>query len=107
MVLKASDYRWSSARIRRGLAYDSLLDESWPLRDLIPNWEQWLSAPDDQQFNEFIRKKTAAGRPCGAESFVRQMEELTHRQLSPQKRGRKPRTLHTGEESMLQFDSEE
>jgi putative transposase len=88
MVATAKDYRWSSARVRCGLACDSLLDPTWPPDGLITDWNAW-PADHDETAEEAIRRHTAAGRPCGAESFVENIERCTKRSLRPKRPGRK------------------
>jgi len=89
MVAKAEDYRWSSARIRCGLAYDSMLDLSWPPQGTIVDWQSWLTETEPDNVANLIRRSTTRGRPCGDDSFIKSIEDLTGRRLSPQKRGRK------------------
>jgi putative transposase len=89
MVTNAVDYKWSSARIRCGVAYDTMLDMSWPPPGAISDWRTWLTEPEDPEVAKLIRRSTSQGRPCGDDSFVRSIEDLTRRRLSPQKRGRK------------------
>ena len=95
MVASASDYRWSSARVRCGYAYDTILDPSWPPADLIPDWEAWLAVSNDADSDSAIRTSTQTGRPCGDETFVRAVEDLTDRRLLPNKGGRPRRAPHT------------
>lgn len=91
MVEKASDYKWSSARMHCGLAYDSLLEGARPPPGLIPNWDEWLAGDDDKTAEETIRKSTSTGRPCGADSFVESIEQQTHRNFQRKRPGRKRR----------------
>jgi putative transposase len=90
MGAEASDYKWSSARVRCGLAYDSLLDQTWPPAGLIPDWAEWLAGEDDEAREKSIRRNTSVGRPCGDQSFIERIEQQTHRTLRPKRRGRKP-----------------
>jgi putative transposase len=90
MVAEASDYKWSSARVRCGLAYDSLLDQTWPPSGLIPDWAEWLAGEDDEAREKSIRRNTSVGRPCGDQSFIESIEQRTHRTLRAKRRGRKP-----------------
>ena len=107
MVAEASDYKWSSARIRCGLAYDSMLDLSWPPSGMMPSWKTWLADASDKQSEDLIRKSTSTGRPCGDESFVSRIEAITVRSLAPRKPGRKPNvTLTTDQDSFLDFEQE-
>ena len=87
MVATASDYKWSSARVHCGLARDPLVDLSWPEPDRIPDWGAWLREPGEDEVDR-LRRSTATGRPCGDDSFIRSIEDLTKRSLTPKKRGR-------------------
>jgi putative transposase len=91
MVGAATEYRWSSARVRCGLAYDTLLDLSWPPPGAISDWGSWLAEDEDEDVSSLIRRSTTQGRPCGDATFIKSIEELTGRHLSPRKRGRKPK----------------
>jgi hypothetical protein len=73
------------------LAYDSLLDTSWPEPGMISDWRSWLMEREHEDVANRIRRSTVRGRPCGDESFVKNIENLTGRHLSPQKTGRKPK----------------
>jgi putative transposase len=105
MVLNAWDYRWSSARVRCGLAKDTLVDLSWPSAGLITDWEEWLQGSHDPRVDDQIRKSTATGRPCGDDSFVRTVEALTNRRLSRKKPGPKPKTC--GQADLFAKDEEQ
>ena len=89
IVAKPGDYKWSSARVRFGLAFDTLLDPSWPPPGTIVDWESWLTEREHEDVANLIRRNTTRGRPCGDDSFIKRIEDLTGRCLSPQKRGRK------------------
>ena len=90
MVANASDYPWSSARVHCGIATDALVDLSWPGLKEIADWAAWLEIPNNQHDEGVLRKKTFTGRPCGDQGFVRSIEGLTGRVLSPKKPGPKP-----------------
>jgi putative transposase len=87
MVEKAVDYRWSSA----GAHCLGLADPILPVQEdhAIVGWQDWLSdLIYDPKIDEFIRKCTASGRPCGDDAFIHGLEELTGRRLQPGKPGR-------------------
>jgi putative transposase len=107
MVPRASDYRWSSARVRCGLAYDSLLDPSWPPAGLIADWQTWLAGDDDTTQEDQIRRSTSTGRPCGDESFIADIESRTRRCLRPKPPGRPRKTPATGSGRLWTEDGEE
>jgi putative transposase len=90
MVSAAADYRWSSARAHCLGSADPLLTEEDRLA--IPGWTEWLNGEGyGPKVDDFIRACTYSGRPCGDESFVRELEQLTQRRLLPAKRGPKPK----------------
>lgn len=95
-IKHAWDYRWSSARYRLGLEEtDPLLEtrgqesKSSQILESGLNWRALLTKEVDDDDVQALLKKTRTGRPCGAESFVERMEELTGRVLKPQKPGPK------------------
>lgn len=106
MVVRASDYRWSSARVHCGLAYDSLLDPTWPPSGLIPNWAEWLAGDDDRTQEEHIRKSTSTGWPCGDESFIENIEQRTRRNFRRKRPGR-PRATRVESPMLLWSDGVE
>ena len=57
----------------------------------IEGWSGWLSGAMDAGIGDLIRECTVTGRPCGDETFVRELEKLTGRQLH-RKEGTKART---------------
>jgi putative transposase len=94
MVRSATDYRWSSARAHCLGSADPLL--TGDDRAAIPGWPEWLNGEGyDPRVDDFLRACTLSGRPCGDESFVRELELLTHRRLLPAKRGPKPKPWKT------------
>ena len=97
MVDRAEDYRWSSARAHCGFLSDPLLDGDLPQGRFIENWSAWLSGEEAPDVERRIRTRTVTGRPCGTEDFVKDIEAVVGRSLSPGKRGRKPLVAQTGE----------
>ncbi len=94
MVNCATDYRWSSARAHTLGSADPLLTHED--RFSIPGWAEWLAdAEYDPKVDDYIRACTFSGRPCGDEAFVRDVERLTQRRLTPGKRGPKPKPRQT------------
>jgi len=92
MVEDPCDYEWSSAKAHCGLTRDALLDPDFPPPGIIPDWKSWLAVENDEKTNAFIRKRTAAGRPCGNQSFIASIEHLSGRKLLPNRRGRPSRS---------------
>jgi putative transposase len=89
MVRSAPDYFWSSARTHCFGEPDAFLNPDESVA--IPGWQDWLNRSDDLKIEDLIRICTFAGRPCGDEAFLDQIEGLTGRKLRPKKRGRPPK----------------
>ena len=90
LVPNAADYPWSSAQAHCGNGVDSLLSKEFPPPGVVSDWAQWLGTEDDLDVAR-IRSSTRTGRPCGAKTFLAQLENLLGRALRPKKRGRKPK----------------
>jgi putative transposase len=88
MVQCAEEYPWSSAPAHCGLLQDSLLLPLPAGVAVIGNWSEWLRAGNSTAQLKFIRDCTRTGRPCGAESYIRELERITGRILIPRKGGR-------------------
>jgi putative transposase len=88
IVKRAEDYPWSSARSHVYGEPDLVLsDECYLVRE-ISDWRAYLAEKGEELLVRRIRKNIRTGRPCGDEEFVRRLEELLHRRLSPLPRGR-------------------
>ena len=89
MVSRAEHWPWSSAAAHCGLRGDALLSKiqmPWP----VPDWSGYLRDESEEDVAA-IRGRTRTGRPCGSDSFVKQLEPLLGRILRPRKRGPKPK----------------
>jgi len=89
MVVRAEDYRWSSAAAHAAGKPDNLLT---PLEvpPLISDWSAWLADEDDPAELKAIRYCTGTGRPWGSKGFLERLEAQLGRPVIPGKRGRKP-----------------
>ncbi len=65
MVMKAADYRWSSAAAHCSGEADSVFDVSARPSTVGTDWTVCLDGEDDPHAHQFIRDRTAVGRPCG------------------------------------------
>ena len=92
---RAEDYVWSSARAHCGLARDPLLT-AHPLLERINDWSDWLAEPGDSTTESLIRNVTRTGRPCGTDSFVKDLERQLGQVLGPKRRGPKPKERTNG-----------
>jgi putative transposase len=88
IVHRAEQYRWSSAPAHCGLCDDPLLAPLPAGAALIGDWSAWLRSPDSASELMDIRKSTRTGRPCGPDSFVKELERVTGRILMHRKTGR-------------------
>jgi putative transposase len=94
MVSRAEDYRWSSApgHCKRIDDYVLTKDRSWRDQlESIGNWSKWLAETDQPSALTELRERSERGLPCGAEDFVRRLEELSGRMLRPTAVGRPPK----------------
>lgn len=91
LVRRAQEWKWSSARAHVSGATDEFLSGDAFLLDLVKNWGEFVSEPDDIEIVENLRKNTRTGRPLGNKEFGAQIEKLLSRILHPKKGGRPPR----------------
>jgi len=92
LVGRPEDWPWSSARAHLGLEADRLVRPVPALAAFGP-WRHYLSETDREADLAQFRRHGRTGRPCGPESFIRQLEAATGRALVPRRPGRprKPR----------------
>jgi len=88
IVSNPQEYRWSSTRHHIGLHNDPLVTNS-PMRQLIANWHDLLSTPDDNGRETHIQCAQRTGRPLGSPSFVANLEGQLDRRLQKGKPGPK------------------
>lgn len=90
IVQKASEYKWSSAHahISDNVKVDPVLSDDCFLTKEIKNWKEYLLEQADGSRIRNIRENTKAGRPCGDENFVKQVETLLGKRLTALPRGR-------------------
>lgn len=93
MVSQAELWPWSSAAVHcdNGEEQTGLEMSPWNRRWSKESWKEYLATGETQAEIAAIRHCTHTGRPLGAESFVRSLEDTTQRRLSLQKGGR-PKT---------------
>ena len=93
LVLRAEEYKWSSAQAHCGTAKDALLSREFPAPSIVEDWSEWLAEDEDAALTDRIRQRTNTGRPCGSPAFVERLEGLIGRTLRPARRGRKAGAL--------------
>jgi len=90
MVVKAEEYRWSSAAAHCGLKESSLLatlpsSMSGVSQD---NWSEWLALPEKQSIEKIIERNVEKGLPCGGSAFIDQLELVAKKSLRFKPQGR-------------------
>jgi len=90
MVVKAEEYRWSSAAAHCGLRSDKVLTQPSlaKVRESIEDWSVWLSAGDDEESLRILRRNSEKGLPCGSEGFIQKLGSLANRMLEYRPQGR-------------------
>jgi putative transposase len=96
MVSTAAEFQWSSAAARCGLMEDDVLStkpEWGKVLGAIGDWSAWLADGDDIGQLTQLRRNADCGLPCGAEEFVRRLEDIAGccSQYRPPGRPRKKR----------------
>jgi hypothetical protein len=94
MVASAVDWPWSSAATHLGDPDPfGLLDLRWWFQRWAPTeWEEIIGHRLDEAELVAIRKATFTGRPVGSAEFVRHLEGVLGRPLTPRKGGRPSKT---------------
>ena len=106
LVRNAEEWPWSSAAAHCGASQtDAFLDtESWRRRWTPASWREYLVDHEHTADLRALRDCTHTGRPLGSSAFVRSLEEMTHRQLEPQKGGRPRTAIDNDKQSELLFE---
>ena len=92
MVGEAGEYSWSSARAHVEGGGNPFVDWAlWSDVRATGTWAEALRRGPGGRFERKLRAATYAGRPCGDEAFLAELERKTGRRLRPAKRGPKPR----------------
>ncbi len=69
------EYRWSSAAWHMGHTMsDPIVSGDGALRDLIGDWEQYLSSEEDTALAREIEQEVQVSRPLGSEGFIQGLE---------------------------------
>ncbi len=102
IVVRAEDFRWSSAAAHCGLRPDRVLSNDLPLLEEISDWSAWLDGQEKEEDLIFIRERTHTGRPCADDDSIRSMEILIGRKLTRRKSGptKKEKTPQDGGEQL-------
>ncbi len=90
MVVKAEEYRWSSAAAHCGLRSDKVLTQPSLAKVMasIEDWSWWLSAGDDEESLRILRRNIEKGLPCGSDGFIQKLGIVANRMLEYRPQGR-------------------
>src|SRR5215813_4221126 len=78
--------------------------ERWRENWSVASWRDFLSAGETESELAAIRQCTHTGRPLGTKEFVKELEEMTRRQLAPRKGGRRAKLVTDPRQEPLEFD---
>lgn len=88
IVTQPAAYKWSSALSHEKGIDNGLLSKDCHLLKEIKDWGAYLRADADAGTIKSIRENTKTGRPCGDETFVRNVESALNRRLGALRHGR-------------------
>jgi putative transposase len=74
IVIRATDFAWSSARAHAGLNRDELLDPAEPFPGPVGDWTTWLALGLEEDIARRLRENTAKGKPTGNQAFIALVE---------------------------------
>lgn len=97
LVARAEEWPWSSARAHVVGSADRLLAIDRPFPGEVGDWSDWLTAGEDAQQTERLRRMTRTGRPCGDAAFGARLSAVLGRSLAPRRAGRKPKVRDEGQ----------
>ena len=98
MVESAWDYPWSSAVAHMQGKDDQLVKVS-PMYERVADWREYLGQALDPAVLKALRRNNRTGRPLGDDQFVARLEQVTGRDLRPQKPGPRGPRKHKQESS--------
>ena len=88
IVMKAEEYKWSSAPSHIHTHADPVLSNDCYLHETIKDWSTYLKGKEENKLIDALKKSTRTGRPCGDNRFIKHLEDLLGRRLSAFSRGR-------------------
>jgi putative transposase len=89
LCVHPEEWKWSSARAHLKGEDDKLVRVK-PMLDRIGRWCDYLSDAAESDDKDLIDLHTRTGRPLGSAAFVRRLEVITGKELTPKRAGRKP-----------------
>lgn len=84
-----AEWPWSSARGNLGLVDDALIPDRPALR-IVPNWREFVAAPNKTGDLIQLRYATSTGRPRGSAAFLDKVESLSGRRIRKRRPGPRP-----------------
>ena len=88
---RADEWRWSSVHANLGERDNEIVDGS-EVRQVITDWNEFLTGGEDSKFVTSLRTQTSTGRPTGDDGFIRCLEQKTGRRIRRYKPGPKFRS---------------
>lgn len=77
---RADEWPWSSVHGNLGNERDDMIDGS-EARDIISDWQHFLSEGDEAGLIDSLRKQTSTGRPIGDDRYIDMLERKTGRRI--------------------------
>ena len=88
LVPDTESWPWSSVHAHLAGEDDELVRVN-PLLEIVGNWKEFLGRISKEEEVKKIRRHERTGRPLGGGNFIKRLESLLGRCLSPQKTGPK------------------
>jgi putative transposase len=89
LVTHATDWRWSS--VHAHLGRQDGLTMTRPVDERYPDFAALLSAGEDEEMSQRLRRAETIGRPIGDDRFLTSLEREFGRMLKPGRPGPRPR----------------
>ena len=77
---RADEWPWSSVHGNLGNKRDDMIDDS-EVRNIVSNWQHFLSDDDQASLIDSLRKQTSTGRPTGDDHYIDMLERKTGRRI--------------------------
>ncbi len=88
---RADEWPWSSVHGNLGNKSDELVDKS-AVRDIISDWQRFLSEYSESSLIDSLRTQTSTGRPTGDDRFIKALERKTGRRIRRYNSGPPPKS---------------
>jgi putative transposase len=94
LATRAEQWRWSSAAAHVSGRSDGIVEVDWLAERVagwVCAWGEYLAGEDCESVGRLLRRGETTGRPIGDDGFLATIGRLVGRDLTPKKRGRKPK----------------